>query len=263
MSYGQTNQHSSAAKHLTIIHTCGITMGMYNMTSDLNLPSFEYIIEQAKQGVDSLLVVSGGLDSAYIMWKYAQVVTDRPIYLHHIDFYPSHHTRAYAERVALNYQIEYLQRDFKLFNSEVGTSENISLMSDWVLAAMMSVNIAQKYNSSYIVVGDDLPDSYHRGLSFSKINKHKEQMYRLTGELIRVMASGNVDLCTALDTSDLSDAYNEMPSEYIKFTMSCRSPIITGHSIRTCSACHSCHKNQDFGWWDRLDHDMPKPSVDT
>ena len=238
-------------------------MGMYNMTSDLNLPSFEYIIEQAKQGVDSLLVVSGGLDSAYIMWKYAQVVTDRPIYLHHIDMYPSHHTRAYAERVALNYQMQYLGRNFKLFNSKVDTSDDVPLTTDWVLAAMMSINVAAEFNSSYIVVGDDLPDSYHRGLSFSKIPERKEKMYRLTGEMVRALSNGHVDVCTALDTNNLSDAYNEMPLEYTQLTMSCRFPKITEYSIDTCNECHSCIKNQNFGWWERLNHNLPRPEVNT
>jgi len=234
---------------------------MYNMTSDLGLPSFEHVLEEAKKGVDALIVVSGGIDSAYCLWKYSQVVTDRPIYLHHLDMYPSKSKRIDVENIALGYQMNYLKRDFRLISSVVDTSDPDSyLMTDWVLTATLTTGLAQKYGTRYIVVGDDLPDSYHRAQEYNTIKPRKKHMYAATGELIKWASHGKVELCTASETPNLSEAYNEMPDDYIALTTSCREPERGSVMYRQCGKCFSCFKNMHFGWWDRIGKEIRIPT---
>lgn len=227
-------------------------MGMYNTTSDLNLPSFEYLLERAEQGADALIVTSGGLDSAYLLWKYSQVVTDRPIYLHHLDLYPSYYKGVHVENLVLQAQMQYLNRDFRLFHSTVDQHNNAQLLTDWMLAATLSVGIADQYGMSYIAVGDDLPGNYYRNLSYSKMDKRKRDRNIHLGAFIRATTEDRVDLVMGFDAPDLSELYNEMPEDYLKLVSSCRQPVVDGYFIRQCGECYSCYKNKNFGWFDRI-----------
>jgi len=125
---------------------------MYNMTSQLGLISLEGLLERAKDGIDALLVLSGGLDSAYILWKYAQIVTDRPIHTHHIHLYPRWSGRLQVEDLAVRKQIEYLNRKVSVRTSTVDTSSGGAVMRDITLAVLLSATAAMERKCDYILV---------------------------------------------------------------------------------------------------------------
>ena len=224
------------------------------MTSELGLVSFESVLKDAEDGVDAMLLLSGGLDSAYVLWKYAQIVKDRKINCHHFRLNTDISERYKTEKISVDNQIKYIDANVSLIETEIRSNgvSPIPPLSDWYLTAILSLNHAIKANCKYIVVGDDLPDSYDRQQPHSIMDERKKENAILLGKFINSYSAGKVRLCTAMEDNDLSIRYMEMPSEYQKLTFSCRAPIESKYVMRACGNCTSCIKNKNFGWWSRV-----------
>lgn len=223
---------------------------MYNLTSNVDCKSFEDILTSDKQ---ALLLVTGGLDSAYMLYTYAQQHSE--IHCYHIK---SDSARWQTEWLALNSQIEYLRKrntTIHLHTSSYSGPEGW-MIRDWYAAAFLSIGIALKHNLSYIVVGDDLPDSYKRSQSYSSLPEKQRNEIISLSNFISAYSSGKVSLCTALEASNLSELYNAMPSDYVSLVFSCRKPIQISLNnkvvFRPCGLCNSCYKNEHFGWYDKI-----------
>lgn len=224
------------------------------MTSQLGLISFEELLVKAEGGTDALLVLSGGLDSAYILWKYAQVVKDRPIHTHHIHLYPRWSERLEIEDLAVRRQIEYLDREVSVRTSTVDASSGGALIRDITLAVLLSATTAKERNCAYILVGDDLPSSARRNLDESILDPYKERMNKAMAEYVRAVTEDEVDICMGMETHLVREAYSEMPDEYLALVSSCREPLVKGQRVSQCGDCHSCRKNALFGFSGRLGH---------
>lgn len=229
------------------------------MTSQLGLISLEDILESAKTGTDALLVLSGGLDSAYILWKYAQVVTDRPIHTHHIHLYPGWSERLEVEDLAVRKQIEYLNREVSVRTSTVDTSSGGAVIRDITLAVLLSATTAKERGCDYILVGDDLPSSARRNLDESILDPYKERMNKAMAEYVRAVTEDTVDICMGMETYLVKEAYEEMPADYLALVSSCRNPIVSNKTVEQCGRCHSCKKNETFGFLNKLSKDLELP----
>ena len=229
---------------------------MYNMTSQLGLISFEELLVKAEGGTDVLLVLSGGLDSAYILWKYAQVVKDRPIHTHHIHLYPRWSERLEVEALAVRKQIEYLNREVSVRTSTVDTSSGGALIRDITLAVLLSATTAKERGCDYILVGDDLPSSARRNLDESILDPYKGRMNKAMAEYVRAVTEDTVDICMGMETHLVKEAYNEMPDDYLALVSSCRKPRVVNQLVKQCGQCHSCKKNETFGFLNRISKDL-------
>ena len=236
---------------------------MYNMTSQLGLISFETLLEKAQGGTDALLVLSGGLDSAYTLWKYAQVVTDRPIHTHHIHLYPRWSERLEVESLAVRKQIEYLNREVSVRTSTVDASSGGALIRDITLAVLLSATTAKERKCDYILVGDDLPSSARRNLDESILDPYKERMNKAMAEYVRAVTEDTVDICMGMETHLVTEAYNEMPEDYLSLVSSCRSPLNKSGLVSQCGVCPSCKKNKEFNFFDRLGNKLVYPPEKT
>lgn len=222
---------------------------MYNLTSDVGLVSFEHVLEDCeKNGKEALIVASGGLDSAYTLWRYSRI--KEKIHVHHFNMYNS--KRMEAEELALENQIKFIGKDIELDKTSISTTFKDSLAPDWYLTAILSAEIALNKKISYIVIGDDLIDSYDRDQSYSVLPANKKNIIETLGNFIRHYSRNKLELCTASETNRLSEAYNEMPLEFTKLTFSCRTPESSEYFYRACGYCNSCMKNKHFGWWDKI-----------
>lgn len=225
---------------------------MYNITSQLGLISFEEMFNKAKGGTDCLLVLSGGLDSAYVLWKYAQVVKDRPIYAHHIHLYPSTSDRLRVEDFAVEQQIRYLDAEVSLKKSVVDTSDPTVLVRDFTLGAILSAEIALQRGCKFVVLGDDLISSARRQEEDATLDPLKVRMNMAMAEYVRASTADNVSVCMGMDALSVKDAYEEMPEDYLALVSSCRKPTLCNGFVKQCGHCHSCNKNRDFGFLDKI-----------
>jgi len=215
---------------------------------------FEDVISDVEKGEDALIVASGGLDSAYTLWRCHQASNGRPVKAHHIVLDGLTSTRAKSEQTALQRQIEFLGGEVELMTSSLQSPPELSffLMKDWYCTQMLSIDMARVRGCKYLVIGDDLPTSYHRSRPDSSLNPVREKELRLLAKFTEVYSSGSVKLCVENREDDLYTLYNEMPLEYIKLTFSCREPEVDTYSSKCCGKCASCIKNKDFGFWDRV-----------
>lgn len=226
---------------------------MYNMTSDLGLPSFEQVLEDCKNGANALLICSGGLDSGYILWKYRQAVGNRTINIHHFKLFDSlYRQRNIAQQKALSNQVKYLDCRADITQSTVDTTYQYDLNRHWFIGAFLSATIADLKQLDYIVVGDDLPDSYYRAQPYAKMDKTYQESTMALSNFINSYTKNKTRLCTALETNNLSVAYMEMPEDYRRLLFSCSDPIEHNNFYRACGKCKPCYKNMHFGWWDKI-----------
>lgn len=236
---------------------------MYDNTTELNMPSFEEVFEEARQGKDVLLVLSGGMDSAYILWKYSQIVKDRPIYTHHIHLYPSWSPRLEVEDFAIKQQIAYLGREVSVTRSLVDTEAHSALIRDLTLGCLLSAEVAVFHGCSYIMAGDDLPSSFRRSLPFSEMAPHKKRMNISMGEYVRAVTNDTVDVTMGMESNLVAEAYNEMPTDYMELISSCREPVIKAGHVNQCGSCASCEKNKRFGFFDKISKRLVLPDVNS
>lgn len=225
---------------------------MYNMTSDLGLPSFEEVLEDCEKGANALLICSGGLDSGYTLWKYKQAVGDRVASVHHFRLFDSQDIkRNEAQTKALYNQAAYLG-NVDIETTTIDTSFDKYLLRHWFIGAFLSPMLAQVRDAKYIVIGDDLPDSYYRAQPYSSMKKQYRDSTIALSKFINSYTDNRVQLCTASKTNDLSVAYMEMPEDYQRLLFSCSNPIETEDEYKVCWQCGACYKNMHFGWFDRV-----------
>jgi len=240
-----------------------IGISMYNLTSDVGWPSFEQVLEDAKIGKKSLILVSGGLDSAYMLWKYAQYTDD--IVCHHISMYDSISQRADTERFSVERQIEYLRnqgKHIKLITSEVRSTYEMPLLRDWYTGVILSLNYAYIEGISHIVAGDCFIDAFDRNQNYSTLSKDIKEHMVCLGNFVRAYTRNRCDTITAFEANNLAEMYNEMPDDYKKLIFSCREPKYINKRIEACGNCHSCMKNRHFGWWNKISKCIYKDEID-
>ena len=157
-----------------------------------------------------------------------------------------------AQTIALDNQIKYIGGNVDLEVSTIDTTFNTYLLRHWFIGAMLSPILAQVKNTKYIVIGDDLPDSYYRAQPYSTMKKQYKDSITALSNFINSYTNNRVQLCTASETNDLSVAYMEMPEDYQKLLFSCSKPRETDTEYKACWQCESCYKNMHFGWLDRV-----------
>jgi hypothetical protein len=237
----------------------------YNMNDETGQASFEEAIADCKNEVKSLICLSGGLDSAYALWKYAQHCTEPLIHVHWVNF---NQDRSKAEEATIDRLCKYVTKKFNksiwVIKSRLEADrhfEDHKFDDDLFVVAHLSKVYAQKTKCKYIIIGDGLVWAYDRQQPHTSIKeRHKSRFtalkYLIGGDL-------GVEVVTFCDANNLSEMYNEMPEEYISMIFNCRRPIYKytdeNSSIfaSRCNSCWSCHKSKCFGWADRIADSIP------
>jgi 7-cyano-7-deazaguanine synthase in queuosine biosynthesis len=215
---------------------------------------FEQVLEESKDGVKSLIVASGGLDSAYTLWKYYNTCKIKPVDVHHFNLYPNYATRQPAEEEALRQQCEFLGSDIKVYKTYLDSDIKIPLARDFHLAAFLSVNMAMKLKTKYIVIGDEILDGLIRSLPVGLYEEdlaHYEQLSFLK-EYIKSYTNNSVQLSLNMSSPNVLEEYLKMPKDYLKLAFSCRNPTLKEFSAIACGNCISCHRNYLLGIKDLL-----------
>lgn len=207
---------------------------------------FEKVFSEAKDGTDSLILLSGGLDSAYVLWQYSRIVTDRPIYAHHVKLLPSLRERYKVEEYLVKKQVDYIQREVELFISSIDIDPrlNSGIMRDFFMPVLMSVQMALKHNLKYIVIGEDLMVAFLRNTGLKKRSDYfEEEQVEALSEMVRTLSFGKVQLSWHTENKDFFKSYLSLPADYLKLCFSCRLPVFTGSHVEACGECTSCTRN--------------------
>lgn len=208
---------------------------------------FEQVFEEAAKGVDSLILVSGGLDSAYVLWEYSRVVTDRPIHAHHVKLMPSVRKRHKVEEYLVKKQVAYIDRQVHLYESiiDVDDKAKCGLMRDFFMPVLMSIQMALVHNLKYIVIGEDLMVAFLRNTGITKMSQpFEDAQVEALSHMVWAGSHGRVQLSWHTENKDFFKSYISMPPDYMKLCFSCRAPVFTRTHMEACGKCMSCHRNQ-------------------
>tara|TARA_R110000796_G_scaffold249111_3_gene376557 strand:- start:1655 stop:2365 length:711 start_codon:yes stop_codon:yes gene_type:complete len=206
--------------------------------------SFEHVFNEAKKGKGALILASGGLDSAYVLWQYSHL--NVPMFVHHVRLMPSLRKRHAIEEYLLKKQLEYINKPHELFISTVDVDKRLGCapMRDFFIPVLMSVTLAVRNNLSYIVVGEDLMFAILRNMGRPKQSAPwEDEQVKALAEMVRTLSMGKVKLSWHTDNRNFFESYMSMPEEYLKLCFSCRSPDFTGTHVEACGNCMACHRN--------------------
>lgn len=221
----------------------------------LGFVPFERVLEEARNGVDSLILVSGGLDSAYCLYKYAEAAKGRTVNVHHVKLYPTLRKRHIVENHCVAKQLAYINADICRIDSTVDicTTFNILPMRDFFMAVVMSISYAMKNKLRYIVVGDDIIDGFVRGSSFGRSpdQRNEEELQGLK-TFVDKLSHGEVELSLSMQNSDVYSEYMSLPDDYLQLCFSCRNPEIKDTHFHICNDCPACNRNTMLGIREKL-----------
>jgi len=229
----------------------------YNTNSDVGLPSFEHTLKEAANGIKSLICFTGGLDSSYCVWKYAQATPHDTIDCHHVNFnQPRFHTEFATIHKISKYIKTTFGKDINLIKTSlsIDPNYNVKVTNDGYVASYLSIGYAAKLKCAYIVTGDDLPQSYERTLSYTEIPTFSKMSKIGLNILSSNNKMGKSTMVVGTEAVNLSELYNEMPKDYVKLLFSCYTPNYYVNHKRwyagRCRTCSSCSTLRNFGWFD-------------
>lgn len=229
-------------------------LNMYNFTSDLGLTSYEEVFKDAANDKHSLLMITGGLDSAYLLWKYSQY-TDY-IVCHHVNILKNGYSaRRESENIAIKQQIDYLTqqgKNVKLLTSTIDINYHKEGIRDLYSVIISSMHYALYEKCHHIVTGDDFIDAYDREQSYSSLEDKYRDELKLINDFVKSYTNNFCSISVAHDASNVAELYSEMPDDYCSLIFSCREPIYKVDRIESCCNCLTCIKNKYFGWRHRM-----------
>lgn len=223
---------------------------------------FESVLRDAEMGADALLLCSGGLDSAYCLYKYSKAAPNRKVNIHHVKLYPSLRKRHSVEEVCLQKQIQLASVDVNLIKSTVEICDKFNTlpMRDFFMAVVLSVGYAMRNKLKYIVVGDDIIDGFVRGAA-SKADGDSNFLQELIGlkSFVDGLSHGKCQLSLSMSKTDVYSEYMSLPDQYLATCFSCRDPRFVGEHVEACGTCIACNRNYMLGIKDKLCKRMRMP----
>jgi 7-cyano-7-deazaguanine synthase in queuosine biosynthesis len=191
-----------------------------------------------------LVMLSGGIDSAYLLYDYL-LNTDLPVHAHHISTrFP--HDRWRAEDPAAERVVEWCRSKLRSF--EYSTSRfDLDLPSvgwDSDLQLLVASKVALNLGATRVTLAlgwsaDDLDiaqirDRIDRRVVATHWHALCQSAYR--------HAVLNEEIATPLVERGMSkqDVVSALPSELVSLTWSCRRPVFTDSGPRPCDECHAC-----------------------
>lgn len=186
-------------------------------------------------GLHTMVVASGGLDSAYTMWRIKSA--GLTVGVHHIVI-PELGDLTTIQRAALKNQCDYLSipEDLRFETTIVGAEGRP--FGDHALANILTIPVAQCNAFKAVACGDDLEWRSITGPS----EEEKYLRYRLFA------SDKNLEFAIGSNLDDLLASYkNDMPADFAALTWSCREPVVENGVAHTCRSCDPCQRNARLG----------------
>ena len=200
-----------------------------------------------------LLMLSGGIDSTYLLYHYLRD-TEHRVHAHHISIRYPHQQRWRAEDPACEKIVEWCRANLREF--EYSTSRfdldfhRIGWDSD--LQLLVASKVALNLGDGPIVLAlgwcvDDL----------ERPRVRRRQELGVTPEIWRALcrSTGHPHSSSKLSFPLIeagitkTDILRMMPVELLRLTRSCRSPRFEDGECRPCGSCHACTRKWMARWW--------------
>ena len=191
-----------------------------------------------------LVMLSGGLDSTYVLYKYL-TETDLPIFVHHISMRVRGEDRWKAEDTCIHHILDHCKQ-YRSF-SYTQTIYDFGLpYTGWDADIQVTVaaRVAANLDAETVVVTLGInADDYKRSEIVDRAERNVltnlwSAMLASIDEFRRV----HIHPTLHLPFKDVPKwkMLEEMPDELIAMTWSCRKPIYTETTATPCGRCHAC-----------------------
>lgn len=185
---------------------------------------------------DTLLHLSGGQDSTFVLWDWLRKNPDRTILVHHVNFYHPAENRLHEEKRAVRKILRWLKNEgldnfiFQESEFAYGTLPYISVKD----IQIVSVFTAMILRTSSFTSIDTLLLSWHKGeVDSQEINRGFRVKKVLEGFEID---SSKIRFEFPIMDMTRQDMYDEMPLELFNMIHTCRKPL---HG-NPCGRCKTC-----------------------
>lgn len=184
----------------------------------------------------TLIHLSGGLDSTFVLWQHLTQNTNDHVLVHHVLLQHLIENRIDVERQAVNSILAEL-RAMKLTNFTYyeswfayGTLPRITIKDIQIVAVFSSIILKTPQFASITTI--KLP--WHFG------EVHNEEIrkgYRVRN-MLSALEAPEIKFDFPIENLTRSDLYNQLPENIRKYVRSCRKPHINGGN--PCRACATC-----------------------
>ena len=207
-------------------------------------------MEKPKLKHANLIMLSGGIDSAYLLWEQLKT-TQTPIHAHHISLRTHQERRWDLEDAACNRIIPQLQqiRSFTVSASIIDTSmfpyPGWDSDTQLLMGARVAANLAAEKVTLMIGI---TKDDRERPIIVDRINRNVlPNMWEAMVESIDPHHRKRIDreISTPLAETTKAEILEKIPQELLDLTWSCRRPVREGATVRPCGHCQPCRLIKD------------------
>lgn len=205
--------------------------------SNKNLPSGKNISKNLynEAEAETLIQLSGGIDSTYVLWKWLQENPDKLAIVHHIEL------KSYEER--WNMELIAIDRILKWLDNQ-GLKNYMYLQNTFdygnIPGSMYDVEICG-FIAGFIL----------RSVRFNKTTKTHLPIYGVYTEreerrrqILNFTAKREIECVYPLYDKKKWEVIEELPEELFNLTWYCRTPI----GDKKCGECHACKQvSKSFG----------------
>lgn len=198
------------------------TVNLQLSNSEIKLPLFDDI------EATSLIQLSGGIDSTYVLWKWLKENPNEFCVVHHINFKGLSQDRVSEERMAVDRILKWLDSkglnnyfyvengfDYGNFTSSVYDVELCGFLAGVILYSPRWASVKNMIHSIY---------------DYDSKREHKRK------ELMRITSQRDVESIYPLKNKEKWQVIMEMPEELLQLCWYCRNPKLEN----ICGECHTC-----------------------
>lgn len=195
--------------------------------------------QQNNRGVTTLVMLSGGMDSAAALLKLL-AETAQELRVHHVRM-ANREGRADAEQAAVERIVSWLRARYRPFQFSASGIEFSALRAipiDYLAVAYVACQVAiDTPGCDRIALGTLARDTDETNRS-----SRQRQVFGVMYECYRARRLGEptVEWIYPVHGLDKRQVAAMLPRELLDLTWSCRTPIATADGPRTCGACKAC-----------------------
>lgn len=199
--------------------------------------SLESARTKRKNGVRSLVMFSGGLDSVALLANILKE-TDHHVHVHHIEIV-NKEGRDVAEDIAVEKTLDYIRKNYREFDYSSSRNEfmlGLGGGTDLQLALFTAGRVvtALQGNIDFVFTGHIQPPFWElsEGATvFNAVFIHRRQKPEWLWPFSKINAGF---------TTRKAHIYASIPQELAELTWSCRTPVSATSIYTPCGKCHAC-----------------------
>jgi len=191
---------------------------------------------------DTLVMLSGGLDSTAMLYKLLTTEPERKLHVHHLSIQGwENNTKHLAEQAAVQNIIEYLA-DFDFVYSENAYQFDHRAFDQMVYYYHAACLAASDLNIKEVAIGRIKTDIEAEANQVISPTKAGRAIFEIVIETWPRRRGHRPQLIFPVEELNKQELIKLLPEELFKMTCSCRKPRIVQNILEICGRCRKCRE---------------------